>query len=230
MSNRNITFRENKLKLCTGYLAGIWRLGLISSLWLHWIQLKYSARTIGFQTGRLFACKGENKTLLPDVKKPSVIYSFRGQESWQPVTELDAKKCKRCGFYENYVIKLDYVYEEWEFCASDFKAPLGKYILFKKHQLNATFHCQECATLPGASNATPQNINDQDDDDDDGKAMRVFIIILITLLVLTVTIIALVVAHKHWQKKKRQQEQARFLKLFEEGDDIEDELGLGTVI
>ncbi|XP_039051405.1 uncharacterized protein LOC120192747 [Hibiscus syriacus] len=56
-----------------------------------------------------FACKGENKTLLPDVKKPSVIYSFRGQESWQPVTELDAKKCKRCGFYENYVIKLDYI-------------------------------------------------------------------------------------------------------------------------
>ncbi|KAE8657868.1 putative CAP [Hibiscus syriacus] len=89
-----------------------------------------------------------------------------------------------------------------------------------------SYHVYLTAHLP--SNATPQNINDQDDDDDDGKAMRVFIIILITLLVLTVTIIALVVAHKHWQKKKRQQEQARFLKLFEEGDDIEDELGLGT--
>ncbi|GMI84724.1 hypothetical protein like AT3G53490 [Hibiscus trionum] len=179
-----------------------------------------------------FACKGENTTLLPDVTKPGVLYSFRGQESWQPLTDLDGKKCKRCGFYEKDVIKISHVYEEWEFCASDFKAPIGKYTLFKEKELNATFHCPECATLPGASNATPQNHNDgdDDDDDDDGKGMRIFIIILITMLVLTVTIIALVMTHKRWQKKKRQQEQARFLKLFEEGDDIEDELGLGTVI
>ncbi|KAK8531980.1 hypothetical protein V6N13_131332 [Hibiscus sabdariffa] len=177
-----------------------------------------------------FACKGENKTMLPDVTKPGVLYSFRGQESWQPLTQLDAKKCKRCGFYEKEVIKTDDVYKEWEFCASDFKAPSGKYILLKEKELNATFHCQECASLPGASNANPQTHNDDDDDDDDGKRMRVFIIILITVLVLTVTIIALMVAHKRWQKKKRQQEQARFLKLFEEGDDIEDELGLGTII
>ncbi|KAK8651204.1 hypothetical protein V6N13_140816 [Hibiscus sabdariffa] len=176
-----------------------------------------------------FGCKGENKTLLPDVTKPGVLYSFRGQESWQPLTDLNGKKCKRCGFYEKDVIRIDHVYEEWELCPSDFKAPSGKYVFFKEKQLNATFHCPECATLPGASNATPQNPND-DDDDEDGKGMRMFMIIVITLLVLTVTIIALVVAHKRWQKKKRQQEQARFLKLFEEGDDIEDELGLGTVI
>ncbi|KAK8546332.1 hypothetical protein V6N13_067557 [Hibiscus sabdariffa] len=175
-----------------------------------------------------FGCKGENKTLLPDVTKPGVLYSFRGQESWQPLTDLNGKKCKRCGFYEKDVIRIDHVYEEWELCPSDFKAPSGKYVFFKEKQLNATFHCPECATLPGASNATPQNPND--DDDDDGKGMHIFMIVLITLLVLTVTITALVVAHKRWQKKKRQQEQARFLKLFEEGDDIEDELGLGTVI
>ncbi|KAB1994629.1 hypothetical protein ES319_D13G111500v1 [Gossypium barbadense] len=179
-----------------------------------------------------FECKGENTTLLPDVTKINVVYSFKGQESWQPLTQLDGKKCKRCGFYEKDVIKTDDVYAEWEFCATDFEAPAGKYILFKENQLNVTFHCQECPSLPGASNATPEkrNIEDEDDDDDDGKGLRIFIVLVITAVVSTVTIIGLVMANKHWQKKKRQQDQARFLKLFEEGDDIEDELGLGTVI
>lgn len=30
-----------------------------------------------------FLCKGENETVLPDVKKPHAIYAFNGQESWQ---------------------------------------------------------------------------------------------------------------------------------------------------
>lgn len=60
--------------------------------------------------------------------------------------------------------------------------------------------------------------------------MHVAAIILISVLASTVTIIGLIAAYKYWQKRKRLQDQARFLKLFEEGDDIEDELGLGTVI
>lgn len=30
-----------------------------------------------------FRCKGENKTILPDVKKKHVLYIFKGEESWQ---------------------------------------------------------------------------------------------------------------------------------------------------
>lgn len=30
-----------------------------------------------------FSCKGENKTILPDVKATDFLYSFKGQESWQ---------------------------------------------------------------------------------------------------------------------------------------------------
>lgn len=46
----------------------------------------------------------------------------------------------------------------------------------------------------------------------------------------TVLIVGVGYAYKYWQKKKREQEQARFLKLFEDGDDIEDELGLDGII
>lgn len=46
----------------------------------------------------------------------------------------------------------------------------------------------------------------------------------------TVLIVGVGYAYKYWQKKKREQEQARFLKLFEDGDDIEDELGLDSII
>jgi len=37
-------------------------------------------------------------------------------------------------------------------------------------------------------------------------------------------------AYKFWLKKRKEKDQAQFLKLFEDGDDIEDELGLGGAI
>ncbi|CAM8900952.1 unnamed protein product [Rhodiola kirilowii] len=51
-------------------------------------------------------------------------------------------------------------------------------------------------------------------------------IILVSVVVSCVSIIGVVGASKYWRKKKRAQDQAWFLKLFEEGVDLEDELGL----
>lgn len=62
------------------------------------------------------------------------------------------------------------------------------------------------------------------------KGMHIALVLLIIAVVLAVCIAGGVVGYKYWQKKKRQQDQARFLKLFEDGDDIEDELGLDHVI
>ncbi|OMP03617.1 hypothetical protein COLO4_10313 [Corchorus olitorius] len=149
--------------------------------------------------------------------------SYASSPVLMPLTQLESKKCKRCGFYEKDTIKADDIFAEWEFCSSDFKAPSGKYTLFKDKELNVTFHCPDCTSLPAASNTATEK-------HDDDNRLHVAIVILISVAISTVTIIALVAAYKYWQKKKRQQEQARFLKLFEDGDDIEDELGLGTVI
>ena len=62
------------------------------------------------------------------------------------------------------------------------------------------------------------------------KGIPIVLVLLIVLVVLAVCMTGVVAGYKHWQKKKRQQEQARFLKLFEDADDIEDELGLDHVI
>ncbi|KAF5747546.1 hypothetical protein HS088_TW05G00269 [Tripterygium wilfordii] len=171
-----------------------------------------------------FQCKGENKTELPDVKKAHVLYNFNGEESWQPLIELPDKKCKRCGFYEKDSLKSDDVFEEWEFCPSDFKAPYGKYARFKEKEFNATFSCVQCVTVDAAASNSDSGSHSR------GKGMHIVLVILIISLVTTVLVLGAVVAYKYWQKKRREQEQARFLKLFEDGDDIEDELGLGTVI
>ncbi|KAG7964648.1 hypothetical protein I3843_09G181500 [Carya illinoinensis] len=167
-----------------------------------------------------FRCKEENKTVLPDVKKAHVLYSFKAEESWQPLTELSSKKCKRCGFYEEDSFKSDDVYEEWEFCPSDFSGPDGKYIRFKDKEFNATFLCPKCVPFANASSSASSSHGG-------GKRMHVALIILISVVVSTVLSFGVVGVYKYWQKKKREQDQARFLKLFEDGDDIEDELGLG---
>ncbi|GMH10115.1 hypothetical protein Nepgr_011956 [Nepenthes gracilis] len=169
-----------------------------------------------------FSCKGENKTILPDVKEANVLYNFKGEESWQPLTELLSKKCKRCGFYEQDLFKDD-IFDEWELCPSDFTAPDGKYTHVKDGELNATLICPECTTLAGDTEAG-------DASDSRGKRIHTVIIILISIAVTIVVIVGLLLSCKYWQKRKRQQEQARFLKLFEEGDNMEDELGLEDVL
>ncbi|PIN08038.1 hypothetical protein CDL12_19383 [Handroanthus impetiginosus] len=169
-----------------------------------------------------FQCKGENKTVLPDVKEKHVLYTFKGEESWQPLTEVRDIKCKRCGFYEKEAIKSDEVLDEWEFCASDFNRSDGKYVHFKEREFNATFLCLECVTLVQASDHSSNKKNNI-------NWMQWGLIAAISASVTVLFIVGLVTAYKYWQKRKRQQQQARFLKLFEEGDDIEDELGIGPL-
>ncbi|KAK4772864.1 hypothetical protein SAY87_027883 [Trapa incisa] len=166
-----------------------------------------------------FQCKGENKTVLPDVKKAHVIYTFKGQESWQPLTNFSGEKCKRCGFYEQDTVKTDDVLDEWELCPSDFSKSDGRYTRNNDKEFNATFTCSECVHHSADSNSAPTTHKEK-------KDMHVAFIILISVLVSTVFIFGLIAAYKYWLKKKREQEQARFLKLFEDDDDIEDELGL----
>lgn len=171
-----------------------------------------------------FKCKGDqNKTVLPDVKEKKVLYKFNGEESWQPLTKIEGKKCKRCGLYEEDTFKSDDTFEEWELCPSDFDGPDGKYHRIKEKEFNATFSCSKCDTAGSKSNTKTH-------EEAKKKGMHIALVLLIVAVVLAVCIAGGVVGYKYWQKKKRQQDQARFLKLFEDGDDIEDELGLDHVI
>ncbi|XP_014512821.1 uncharacterized protein LOC106771365 isoform X1 [Vigna radiata var. radiata] len=165
-----------------------------------------------------FLCKGESKTVLLDVRKSHTLYAFNGEESWQPLSNFTSKECRRCGFYEEDSITSDDVLDEWEFCPSDFTVPDGEYIRFKENQFVATFLCSECLSLAAV------------DEHDDGKGMHIVVVVLLSALVSIILILGVVGAYKFWEKKIREQDQARLLKLFEDDDEIGDELGLGTVI
>ncbi|KAL8504584.1 hypothetical protein ACS0TY_015955 [Phlomoides rotata] len=169
-----------------------------------------------------FHCKGEDNIVLPDVKEKRVSYTFKGEESWQPLTELRDLKCKRCGFYEKDALKSDDVFDEWELCASDFTSD-GKYTHFKDKEFNATLQCPECVALVKASDKTPKP------KEKSKGLMHWGFIIVISCAASALFIVGLIAGCKYWQKRKRQQQQAQFLKLFEDSDDIEDELGIGPL-
>ncbi|KAI9122172.1 hypothetical protein K1719_006861 [Acacia pycnantha] len=171
-----------------------------------------------------FLCKEENKAVLPDVKKAHLLYTFKDEESWQPLTDFSSKKCKRCGIYEENSIVSDDVCDEWELCPSDFQTPQGMYVHFKEKEFNATFLCPECLSFFNVSGPGSEV-------HDSGKGMQVAVLVLLSSVISTLLVIGLVTAYKYWQKRRREQEQARFVKLFEDGDDIEAELGgLGSII
>ncbi|XP_024982990.1 uncharacterized protein LOC112519220 [Cynara cardunculus var. scolymus] len=172
-----------------------------------------------------FQCSGEKKAALPDVKKTYTVYKFKGEESFQPLTEFSSKKCKRCGFYEEEHIKFDDVFDEWEFCPSDFAASDGRYIRTVDKEFNATFLCHECIKHDETT-----NLDSDSHPHEEGHGMQwTIIIIVISVAASAIFVAGLVVAYKYWQKRKRQQEQARFLKLFEDTDDVEDELGIDSI-
>ncbi|XP_042413667.1 uncharacterized protein LOC122002531 isoform X2 [Zingiber officinale] len=167
-----------------------------------------------------FRCQGENKTYLPDVKQKDILYTFNGDESWQPLTELPEKKCKRCGVYEEDTYTSDDVYDEWELCAGNFVN--GKYLHSKDNQFNASFICPECTT----SDVTTSDATESKNEASGQTRRKIAMIVAACTLAAAVTGAAAVMVYRWWRKRKREQEQARFLKLFEEDDDIEDELGL----
>ncbi|KAF7014825.1 hypothetical protein CFC21_028766 [Triticum aestivum] len=166
-----------------------------------------------------FRCSGDNQTYLPDVKEANLIYTFKGEESWQPLTELPEKKCKRCGLYEQDMFRND-VFDEWELCSSDFKD--GKYTHFKEGQFNATFLCPNCTVSAGDA-ATHHSSSEVE-----AKKTSVAVTIIVSVLASVIVVLALFGGYKYWLKKKRERDQLRFLKLFEEGDDMDDELGLSN--
>lgn len=172
-----------------------------------------------------FGCKGENKTEFPDVKEKNVTYKFNGEESWQPLTEFSGKKCKRCGLYEADTFKPDDKFDEWELCPSDFNASDGKYVRFNNKEFNVTLWCPKCVPGSPASNSPTAPHKEEKE-----KGMHIVLILVIVVAVLALCIVVGFVAYKYWQKKKREHDQARFLKLFEDGDDIEDEMGLDHII
>jgi cell division protein FtsB len=56
------------------------------------------------------------------------------------------------------------------------------------------------------------------------------VVVVVSVLASIFAVIAVVAIYKYWQRRKREQDQLRFLKLFEENDDLEDEIALGHVI
>ncbi|OAY85531.1 hypothetical protein ACMD2_16063 [Ananas comosus] len=139
-----------------------------------------------------------------------------------PLTELPNTKCKRCGLYEKDNLKSDDVYDEWELCPDEFVH--GKYTHFKDNEFNATFICLACGAASGSTQNSSFN------NEAAGNKSYVALVILISVLASVATIIGAMAVYRYLQKRKREQDQARFLKLFEESDGIEDELGLGHVI
>ncbi|KAG2325797.1 hypothetical protein Bca52824_008525 [Brassica carinata] len=155
--------------------------------------------------------------MFPDVKTTNVSYYFNGQESWQPLTKLKGTKCKRCGIYEEDTFRYD-TFNEWDLCPSDF-TPEGIHTHAKAKDFNATFLCHGCSQLRAGLN------NDFGTDrEEETRGMHPAIVVLIVVLVLGVVAVGLVVDSAYLRKKKRQQEQTQF--LFEDGEKMEDELGL----
>ncbi|ONM62771.1 hypothetical protein ZEAMMB73_Zm00001d000250 [Zea mays] len=60
------------------------------------------------------------------------------------------------------------------------------------------------------------------------KKTSIAVIIVVSVLASVLVVTALFGGFRYWQKKKRERDQAWFLKLFEERDDLEDELGLSN--
>ncbi|CAH9091739.1 unnamed protein product [Cuscuta europaea] len=119
------------------------------------IQIFTTHEALGITPTVYFACKDQNKTMLASVQEINIIYNSSTLPT-QGVTQfIDGNDCKTCGLYEEDTFTPDDVFGEWEFCLSNFTS--GECSYYVEKQFNATFLCQQCATLPlnGGSASSP---------------------------------------------------------------------------
>ena len=62
------------------------------------------------------------------------------------------------------------------------------------------------------------------------KRRQTVLLVVVSIFAAAVMAAGVAAVYRYSRKRKREQDQARFLKLFEEGDDLEDELALGNAI
>ncbi|KAL4189500.1 hypothetical protein AMTRI_Chr08g207430 [Amborella trichopoda] len=153
------------------------------------------------------------------------IFIFLSLFYFQPLTELPYKKCKRCGLYEKDKLSDD-TFDEWELCPDEFKGPEGRDIHFKDKEFNATFLCPECIPLESGDSSGSSTPSRREKDKSNHQ---LFVEIFVSIVVLDLSVVGAVALYRYWRRKKGEEEQARFHKLFEEDDDLED-LSLGNVI
>lgn len=90
-------------------------------------------------------------------------------------------------------------------------------LISSNHSCNFYLYCLLYSVAPDDSG--PRN----------EKTKNMALVVGITALVSVVLVLGAVASYKFWQRRKRLQEQARFLRLFEEDDEIADELGIGPL-
>ncbi|ESQ40178.1 hypothetical protein EUTSA_v10016063mg [Eutrema salsugineum] len=142
------------------------------------------------------------------------------------MTEISGEKCKRCGIYEQGSLVSAKEFDEWELCPSDFSAS-QIYMHFKEKEMNATFVCHGCAKLESVS-AEAKTSSSSKEEGDNGSTVAIAIVA--GVLCAALVVVGGVFVFRHSKRMKLQRDQARFMKLFEESDETEDELGLEPVI
>nr|GMD62697.1 uncharacterized protein LOC109180037 [Ipomoea batatas] len=82
---RRIRFRLPIVFLLYSSILLIWMPELMTSavVTLDSIEIFTTHELFGFKPTVYFRCKGENMTVLPDVKQKDYLYNFTGEESWQ---------------------------------------------------------------------------------------------------------------------------------------------------
>ncbi|XP_024400088.1 uncharacterized protein [Physcomitrium patens] len=192
---------------------------------LHSLTIFSTHEWFGAKPEVYFQCQGEDVVHLPDVEVKGQLYKFSGQESWQPLTTLVGKKCKLCGLFEKDMLKDD-KFDQWELCPSDFNSNSdGAYFRLKEKEFNLTLSCPDCniveSGIPYGVAADPEFTNEPEKN----RTHHGWTAVIVVFSLLSLAGCAFV-AYSQWRRKQRELQQARFIKLFEDDDFLDEELGL----
>ncbi|CAI5986358.1 unnamed protein product [Closterium sp. NIES-65] len=92
-------------------------------------------------------CDSANRTYLPAVNSTLTWFTFQGNESWQPVTQLDHGQCRTCGLYERQALWYkDGCFGTWAVCSSNFsdRDSRGLFTFVQPGSFHANLACYAC--------------------------------------------------------------------------------------
>ncbi|KAJ0479124.1 hypothetical protein HanRHA438_Chr13g0577641 [Helianthus annuus] len=75
---------------------------------LHSLEIYTTHELLASTPTVYFRCSGENKTYLPDVEKKKTLYTFRGEESFQPLMKFKVQNVRDVDSMKRIVLRLPF--------------------------------------------------------------------------------------------------------------------------
>ncbi|GJP81839.1 hypothetical protein CLOP_g11957 [Closterium sp. NIES-67] len=169
-------------------------------------------------------CDSANRTYLPAVNSTLTWFTFQGNESWQPVTQLEHGQCRTCALYERLALWYkDGCFGTWAVCSGNFsdRDSRGLFTFLQPASFHANLACYAC-NHTGTTHATAEAPTTKETDGEVGVFVWMSVIVAgmgIVIIIAACSVFLAAEPEAEAERVRLEGERAKFIEMGGEKSD-----------